>query len=73
MDITLNKSSDAEIEAKLQMMKLLSGAASSPKEDVRSSLENEDSHDKPQKAAHVNLDEDVPMTFPQRVSQSMCL
>jgi hypothetical protein len=68
MENTMNKSAGAETDAQQQMMKLLSSRASPPKSDGRSSLENEENHDQPQKAAHVSIDEDVPMTFPQRVS-----
>lgn len=52
----------------LQMIHLLRGRTSSPNADVRPGVENEVNQDQPQNAAPVSLDEDIPMTFPQRVS-----
>ena len=68
MESTQNKSDGAETDPKQQIIKLLSGGASPSKADGRPSVEKEENTDQPQKAAHVSLDEDVPMTFPQRVS-----
>ena len=63
--MTREKTDDALL---LSMIHLLRGRTSSPNADVRPGVENEVNQDQPQNAAPVSLDEDIPMTFPQRVS-----